>query len=121
MHHPHEVRVKNWSETFLDAAGHGELEKAQELLGYYNGEREGDVFQSSLRRALQTAAQHGYVSLARFLLEEGASIQPAEKETAALVRAVEAQSRAIVELLLSDPIPALRRAVPLSSIPETDT
>lgn len=121
MHLPRETRVKTWSETFINAVSHRDLGKAQELLLNSHGQRPEGELRPSLRKALQIASAHGDVALVSFLLGEGASTVAVEKETPALIRAVEAESHAVVKLLLSDPSNrTLRRAIPLSSIPPED-
>ena len=112
------MRVKSWPEQFLDAASHGQLETAQQLLQAYAGARDSDDLKFSLRRALQAAAGHGHEGLVGFLLDEGATTDAYDKETPALIRAVEAQSLPIVKLLLHGPSNRpLRRAAPISSFP----
>ena len=100
---PREIRPKTWLETFLDATTRGQLEELQNLLGMRNGERLRPDLQTGLRRALQIASSRGNANQVQLLLEEGASIEPVEKETPALIRAVESGNQSVVRLLISHP------------------
>ena len=116
---PREVRPKTWLETFLDATTRGQLEELQDLLSIRNGERLKPDVQTGLRRALQIASSRGNANQVQLLLEEGASIEPVEKETPALIRAVESGSYSAVKLLLSYPSNrvAYRQGLRSTSVP----